>query len=408
MIDIKSEHDLGVFSTVELEPQDPFIQQFQNHCNYGITFNNTELYGIGRAYQITFDPKDEKNITRITEILATLPSAKAPVKVGDLNFGPLAFIGVPFDQQIPATAVIPHHILIKNDEKILYGYFKNPVTFETKLEKPSPEFYSVYPVAPLSHYVESVKLALKDIASQEVEKVVLSRSVVIESSSVFNKPLIYKKIQKLSGSYPFLFENFLGLSPELLVSKSGKNIKSSPVANTLIKNKSSSDPLKELLNSEDKRKEHAIVVNHIADKLERITDTLVKPDAPALLETSNLYHLVTPITGELKEECESLSATSIACLLSPTPAVAGEPTEKALNLIRKYEQFDRELYSGTVGIQDALGDGVFVVGLRCANIIGKKAILYAGAGIVQQSDPEAELIETKEKLRLMLNILIDV
>jgi isochorismate synthase len=408
MIEITSEHALGVFNLEQLDLSDPFVTQFKSQCHWALSFKDYSLYGKDEGYKIVFNPRNERELHKFSEVFNNLPSAQAGNKINQLTLGPVAFIGMPLDPESNTTAVVPRHLLIELKDKCFYGHFGNPAQLSPPAKKLTTDLYSIYPVAPLSQYLEAVKEAIKEIKSSAISKIVISRAVVIEASANFDKNLIFKDLQKLGENYPFLFGNFVGISPELLIQKTGSSIISAPVANTISSTDVLNDPLDELLKSESTRQEHFIVVNWIKNRLEKICSEITVAKTPQLIKAADVYHLLTPIQATLNQEDENLSIISLASYLSPTPAVAGEPQSEAIELIKKLEPFDRELYSGAVGFQDCSGNGAFVLALRCANIIGRKAILYAGAGIVKQSDPIKELEETKHKLRIMLNTLLNV
>ena len=119
------------------------------------------------------------------------------------------------------------------------------------------------------------------------------------------------------------------------------------------------------------------------------------PQVPSLLKTPQLWHLATPIDGVLKE---GLTCLDGARAIHPTPAICGAPTEKALEMIRELESFERRYFGGLVGYMDAEGNGEWALVLRCAQVSPDEAVLYAGAGIVAESDPELEHTETGTKL----------
>jgi len=127
------------------------------------------------------------------------------------------------------------------------------------------------------------------------------------------------------------------------------------------------------------------------------------PERPSLTRTDTLWHLSTRIEGRLREP--SISALQLACLLHPTPAVCGFPTEPARQLIAVLEPFERGFYSGMVGWCDAAGNGEWVIALRCGEIRGCLARLFAGAGIVETSTPQSEWREIQTKFGTMLRAL---
>jgi isochorismate synthase len=198
----------------------------------------------------------------------------------------------------------------------------------------------------------------------------------------------------------------VGASPELLVSRFGREVRANPLAGSAAR---SGDPDEDrengarLLASAKDHEEHAIVVDAIAQTLRPSCRELSWDPEPVLLETPNVWHLSTRFRGLLREP--SPSALELARALHPTPAVAGEPRDAALEAIAEREPFDRGAYAGPVGWVDASGDGEWAIALRCAELRGERATLYAGAGIVAGSRPDAEVDETERKFRAFLDAL---
>ena len=126
------------------------------------------------------------------------------------------------------------------------------------------------------------------------------------------------------------------------------------------------------------------------------------PEVPSLVRIANIQHLATPIRAQL---ARPLGVIELAGLLHPTPAVGGEPSARAVELIPALEGIDRGWYAGPIGWTDANGDGEFAVALRCALVSGRVARCYAGVGVVADSDPAAELAETEVKLAALLPVL---
>ncbi len=124
------------------------------------------------------------------------------------------------------------------------------------------------------------------------------------------------------------------------------------------------------------------------------------PTVPSLITTATLWHLATQIDGEVQDEREN--ALSLAALLHPTPALSGFPHARAQQLIQQLEPFDRQLFGGILGWCDSEGNGEWVVTIRCGTVNGTRVRLFAGAGIVADSQPESEWRETGVKLDTML------
>lgn len=196
---------------------------------------------------------------------------------------------------------------------------------------------------------------------------------------------------------------FIGASPELLVAKRGGRALSNPLAGSRPR---SADATKdqhnavELLGSAKDRREHALVVDAVAEGLRPFCTRLDVPGEPELIRTATMWHLSTRVTGELADP--DTPSVELARALHPTPAVCGTPTGAARDAISRLEPFDRGFYTGAVGYTDASGDGEWAVAIRCADISGDGLDLYAGGGIVEGSDPAEELDETSAKLRTLL------
>jgi isochorismate synthase len=198
----------------------------------------------------------------------------------------------------------------------------------------------------------------------------------------------------------------VGASPELLVSRRGLEIRSNPLAGSASR---SGDPEEDrenaraLADSAKDHEEHAIVVDAMVETLGPFCQELAWDPEPVLHETANVWHLSTRFRGILREAAPSV--LELVAALHPTPAVCGAPRAEALELIGELEPFDRGRYAGAVGWIDAAGDGDWVIALRCAELEGEQARLYAGAGIVADSVPEREVDETDRKFRAFLDAL---
>ena len=261
-----------------------------------------------------------------------------------------------------------------------------------------------------SDYEDAVRAAVERIRGGDVSKIVLSREVLVEADSAHDPAVAFGAVRELFPSC-FCFccgtpeAAFMGASPELLVRRSGATAATVGLAGSI---KRSADPSvddhlgESMLRSAKVREEHEIVVRRIERELRGMSVWVDASAEPGLAKVANIQHLATPITAQL---AEPRSAVELAGALHPTPAVGGEPRERALESIAELERMDRGWYTGPVGWMDAAEDGEFCVGLRSALLRDRIAHLYAGAGIVADSDPVAELDETELKLEAMLPLL---
>lgn len=185
-------------------------------------------------------------------------------------------------------------------------------------------------------------------------------------------------------------------SPERLVRRNGTAIHCDALAGT-----SRSDAT-ELLASAKDRREHALVVEAIRDALEAAGATVEPCSEPIIRALRHVLHLHTPIRATSPTPPHVLD---LVARLHPTPAVGGTPTAPAIDWIREHEPVARGWYASPVGWFDLEGNGEFAVAIRSGVLVGNRAHLWAGAGIVAGSDPDRELAETELKLRAMLGAL---
>jgi salicylate biosynthesis isochorismate synthase/menaquinone-specific isochorismate synthase len=270
--------------------------------------------------------------------------------------------------------------------------------------------YRVTSPMPPSHYEEAVARGVERIRAGELEKLVLAREVQVEAPRDHDPAAVIGVLREAySSCYVFAVgrgeSTFIAASPELLVRRQGQRASTVALAGSI---RRSADPavddhLGEQLRQDAKeREENAIVARRIARALKPHAVWVTVAPEPEVVKVANIQHLARPIRAQL---AKPFDAVELAGLLHPTPAVGGEPHAVSSRLIPALEGLDRGWYAGTVGWTDATGDGEFCVALRCALLRGPTAHLYAGCGIVRDSDPAAELAETEVKLGALLPLL---
>ncbi len=245
-----------------------------------------------------------------------------------------------------------------------------------------------------------------------LEKVVLSRVCEVRSDEPIDGAAALDYLNDSYGDcFRFLFEPcpqhaFFGATPELLVRKDGSQVTTMALAGSIGRGRTADEDeelAQELLGSTKNRHEHQLVAQAILTSLEGAVDDLVATTDPAVLPLRNIQHLLTPIHGRIATDETSLM--SLARRLHPTPAMGGVPTDEAMVFLRRSEPVPRGWYAAPIGWIDAHGDGVFAVAIRSAVIQHDRAWLYAGAGIVGDSQPAHEWAETALKFRPMLGAL---
>ncbi len=258
---------------------------------------------------------------------------------------------------------------------------------------------------------EMVRQAIGSIRADVVQKVVLARTCRVETDAPVDPLAALARLQqRYRGCFLFLMEPtpghaFFGATPEILADVHGSTLRTMALAGSIGRGATPQADVAQaaaLLDSPKDRREHAFVVEAILTHLRYLADEITCAPEPTLLRLPNIQHLHTPITATLKSD---VRIWDVVAQLHPTPAVGGVPRERALALIHELEPFSRGWYAAPVGIVDAAGNGTFVVAIRSALAVGRMLTLYAGAGIVADSDPVREWHETGLKFRPLLDAI---
>jgi menaquinone-specific isochorismate synthase len=266
----------------------------------------------------------------------------------------------------------------------------------------------------------AVTAAVTRIRAGDLSKIVLARDLYATASHDIDARVL---LTRLAARYPdcwtFSCAGLVGATPELYIRRVGAEVSSLVLAGTTPRGSSDAEDRQlgaALLASAKDVEEHQYAVADVRAALAPLCDQLDIDPRPWLLRLANLQHLATGVTGRLAglppaaagaALGEHASALKLAAALHPTAAVCGTPSATAMELIRELEGMDRGRYAGPVGWVDARGNGEWGIALRCAELDGPRARLFAGCGIVAHSDPVAELAETQTKFRAMQDALED-
>lgn len=364
--------------------------------------------------------------------LGALPPGVGPVFCGGFSFAPNGGAGPEWSAFAPAQLVLPEIALVRRGDEawltlsVLAQGDEDPDALVERAERrlatvrpasmplidPDPaQAARVASAAPPEHYEGAVARAVELIGREEqLRKVVLAREVRVHAPREIDPAAVFGALRDV---FPSCFVYcagtpdgaYVGASPELLVRRDGSRAQTVALAGTT---RRSADPSvddhlgEQLLRSAKDRDEQQIVTARIEEALRPVAVWVAAAEEPGLVKVQNVQHLATPIRAQLRNP---LPAVELAGLLHPTPAVGGEPCERALTLIPELEGLDRGWYAGPIGWTDLAEDGEFCVGLRGALIRGRVAHLYAGCGVVRDSVPSAELAETEIKLQALLPLL---
>ncbi len=346
-------------------------------------------------------------------VTALLSSIERDDEVGQPGCGPVAIGVLPFLPGEPAELVVPAVVIGKGpggDRWITTIDDADPAEALRVPAPPTPAagWFTVRPGVAVDTYLAAVIAARDAVRRGELTKAVIARDVLIEADAAIDVHAVLLRLRASFGSsYRYSFDGFVGASPELLVSRHGDIVRSHPLAGTAPR---SGDPTTDartaaaLVASTKDQIEHRVVIDVVHDTLLPWCSYLDWEPEPSIVTVANVQHLGTAIEGRLSRPLPSV--LELATALSPTPALGGHPRAEAIELITSVEGFERGRYGGAIGWVDADGNGTWAVAIRCAEITGPRARLFAGGGIVAGSEPYAELAETQAKLQAMLSAIV--
>ncbi|WP_163578150.1 isochorismate synthase [Halomonas faecis] len=321
-------------------------------------------------------------------------------RAGQAN--PIVVGAIPFDEYAPSCLYVPHR----------YEWRARDVPKRRAgTAKALPRLLDQRSLPDERGFKRAVEQAIVNFGFGDIRKAVLS----VMHELHFSAPLDVDRLLEGLGAhnpegYRFRIPladgaDLIGVSPELLLGKEAERVVSNPLAGTARRLSSpvlDREAAERLLQSTKDRYEHRLVVDDVLQALEPHCTELTGPERPSLLATTALWHLSTRIEGQLRDP--DVTSLQLACRLHPTPAVCGYPTQGARRLIGLIEPFERGLFTGMVGWCDMAGNGEWVVTIRCGTVKQNVVRLFAGAGIVEGSQPDAEWAEVQAKLGTMLRV----
>jgi menaquinone-specific isochorismate synthase len=242
--------------------------------------------------------------------------------------------------------------------------------------------------------------------SPSLRKVVLARDLNASAERPIDARVLLRRLAaRYPGCFTFAVDGMVGATPELLIRRDGWEVSSLVLAGTTPRGATPAEDgelARAMLGSAKENEEHEYAAASLRDTLSPLCTAMYIAPRPELIRLPNVQHLGTRVRGTL---AAAQSALALLSAVHPTAAVGGTPTDAAVEAIRELESMDRARYAGPVGWIDADGNGEWGIALRCAQLDGDRARLFAGCGIVAGSDPAAELAETESKFRPMRNAL---
>ena len=315
---------------------------------------------------------------------------------------PVAIGAIPFDPSLPTAILVPRTV----------ERFDRADLLAAPADATPDRIVATHSIPGEARFKQGVRQAIANFGLSDIRKAVLSRVLDVELEHDAEPGRLFARLvaQNPSG-YQFRLpladgSELVGVSPELLVRRVDGHMTSNPLAGSARRqadaaaDRAAADAL---MDSGKDLHEHRFVTDEIRRLVAPLCSRLDVPARPSLLSTGAMWHLSTRIEGDLLDPAPG--ALELACLLHPTPAVCGYPTRDARKLIDLVEPFERGLFAGAVGWCDADGNGEWAVTIRCGQVQGNRVRLFAGAGIVAASCPDAEWAETQAKFGTMLRAL---
>lgn len=377
------------------------------------------IAGVGEAWSVRAAGDDR--FERVAQALAMLPPDA--LAMGGFAFAAETPRAAPWREFASTHWIVPRLAVVRRDGQVrlvaagtddLHAMLARtaPLLASPVPSLRAPSRYQAIVRRDAATWRRQVERTLAAIAEGHLAKLVLARTADVRADRPFDALHV---LRRLRASYPgcAVFavrrggSTFVGASPERLVAVDGDRLETAALAGTTGRG---GGPAADhalaatLLASPKERAEHAHVVDDLRARLTPLCHDVRVADAPSILVTETVQHLLTPVTARLRAGIGMLDAVAA---LHPTPAICGAPRVAALAALRRHEHLARGWYGGGVGWVGASG-GEVSVALRAGLLRGRLATLYAGAGIVAGSRWEAELEETRLKLRPLLGALLEL
>ncbi|HLR70656.1 MAG TPA: isochorismate synthase [Pseudogracilibacillus sp.] len=411
----------------------------QDRIYWSNSNNDFTLVGLGSVKKLIanedrFQQLQKQWTTLLDEVFIHNPFPEAGTglaAIGGMAFDPKRPKSERWEKYPTGQLTIPEYVIIynkgnyfltvnryiqKNDsvEKVIQqiGKMENLILHSTDKQKQERLKVIAKEEIEPKKWKQSVQKAVDEIKRGRAKKIVLARELRLQLNRDADIASMLKKLRETQpNSYIFAFEHgdncFLGATPERLVYVEGDKLLSTCLAGTAPRGKTITEDeqiANTLLNDQKNREEHEYVVQMIKEGIENYCEDIHIPKEPVIHPLRDLQHLYTPVTAKIKKP---FSIFDIVEKLHPTPALGGVPKEKALAFIREQELLDRGWYGAPIGWLDSHHNGEFAVAIRSGLVQKNEVSLFAGCGVMRDSDAEMEYEETNVKFLPMLTILED-
>jgi menaquinone-specific isochorismate synthase len=415
-IDVQQAPERLAVRTIPVPDPGDLVAQFRQAAGVAWVHHGDGLVGWGETARITLPAGEDRFTAGEKWLRALFDGAQVDDQVAEPGSGLVAFGSFTFDSASDGSVlVVPAAIIGRRGGRS----WLTTITPAGRLPGGPGQQAPPGPLATpgelrwhdgslsAPEWERAVAAAVTRIRAGQLGKVVLARDLYATASQDID---IRVMLHRLAGRYPdcytFACGNLVGATPELLIRRQDAEISSLVLGGTAPRGRDAAEDAEmgaALLASAKELEEHQYAVVGVRSVLASRCDRLEVDASPSLARFANVQHLATWITGHLARAQANgdHSVLALADALHYTPAVCGTPAEAAMELIRDLEGMDRGRYAGPVGWVDARGNGEWGIALRCAEVEGRRARLFAGCGIVAGSDPAAELAETVAKFAAM-------
>jgi menaquinone-specific isochorismate synthase len=414
-IDVQQAPERLAVRTIPVSDPGDLVARFPESAGVAWVRHGDGLVGWGETARITLPAGEDRFTAGEKWLRALFEGARVDDQVAEPGTGLVAFGSFTFDSASDGSVlVVPSTIIGRRGGR-------SWLTTITPAGAPAPPLLAPAPVAPTGpaelrwhdgglsapDWERAVAAAVARIQAGHLRKVVLARDLYATACEDIDVRVL---LRRLAGRYPdcytFACADLVGATPELLIQRQDAEISSLVLGGTVPRGRDAAEDARlgaALLASAKELEEHQYAVVGVRSVLAARCDRLEVGPGPSLMRFANVQHLGTWITGRLagSQAGGDHSVLALADALHYTPAVCGTPAEAAMELIRELEGMDRGRYAGPVGWIDARGNGEWGIALRCAEVDGKRARLFAGCGIVAGSDPATELAEAQAKFAPM-------
>jgi menaquinone-specific isochorismate synthase len=323
-------------------------------------------------------------------------------EVGVPGTGPVAFASFTFTDDSPGSVLVVPRVLVGRRGAIswitefAHRDGRSAVQAVTPV-RPTGTLRFADGCLPVGRYRLAVAEAVRRMQAGELDKAALAHDLLAISNAPLDpRFLLGGLVSRYPTCWSYSVDGLVGATPELLVRRTDGTVSSRVLAGTIWPGEGDDLP-GQLLGSAKDRHEHALAVDSLAAALRPLCTELHVPETPSVIALPNVSHLASDVRGTL-DPAAPVPLLQLAAAVHPTAAVGGTPRDAALDLIAELEGMDRGRYAGPVGWVDGDGDGELGIALRCAQLDGPVARLFAGCGIVADSDPDSEVREADAKM----------